>query len=214
MTRIDRLAPIAAAFALTALAPLHAQTVNRSVVQVPQRPAPATITPATPGRGAPSPTGLTSPFPAGLPSPSPFPAGLPPVARPTLTPPTATTATPTAPVTPPLDGTVLMPSTAIGSTGFVNNGANTGANGSAGAAGTAVMGAGGGASTPRAAPSGAGPYTALQLAESFQRADANRDGDLTRNEFQHLTIAPAQFDEMDRNRDGLISRSEYDDGSR
>lgn len=106
-----------------------------------------------------------------------------------------------------------MPASSIGTTGGVAGG-TTGYGAATGA--TAAMGAaaGGGPSTAQSVPSGNGAYTALQLAESFQRADANRDGELTRVEFQHLTIMPASFDEMDRNRDGVISRSEYEDGSR
>lgn len=106
-----------------------------------------------------------------------------------------------------------MPASSIGTTGGVAGG-TTAYGASTGS--TAALGApaGGGPSTAQSVPSGTGPYTALQLAESFQRADANRDGELTRIEFQHLTIMPASFDEMDRNRDGVISRSEYEDGSR
>ena len=114
-------------------------------------------------------------------------------------------------VSPPIDGTVLMSPNAVGNLG--NAGVANPVNRDAAAAG-ATMGAGGGASTPRTVPSGAGPYTALQLAQSFQGADSNRDGELSRAEAQRLTIMPTSFDEMDRNRDGVISRSEYEDGSR
>lgn len=73
----------------------------------------------------------------------------------------------------------------------------------AGAPGTTSMGA-----------MGAGPYSAVQLAQSFLGADVNRDGELTRAEAQRLTIAPYSFEEMDRNRDGIITRFEYDDAVR
>jgi hypothetical protein len=63
-------------------------------------------------------------------------------------------------------------------------------------------------------PSGPGPYTALQLAQSFRQADANLDGELTRAEAQRLSIMPFSFEEMDRNKDGILSRSEYEDGVR
>ncbi|MFC5496547.1 hypothetical protein ACFPOE_03295 [Caenimonas terrae] len=184
----------------------HAQA-NRSVVQVPPRAAPPAGTPITPGPALPS--------AAGLPSPSPFPAGipsLPTVTAPSIagTTPSAATTPATATVTPPLDGTVLMPASAIGSTGTaVNNAVNNAVSNP-----TAVMGAGGGPNAPQLVPSGPGPYTALQLSESFLRADANRDGELTRAEFQHLTIAPASFDEMDRDHNGVVTRSEYEDASR
>ena len=67
---------------------------------------------------------------------------------------------------------------------------------------------------PQAVPSGPGPYTALQLAQSFRQADANLDGELTRAEAQRLTIMPTSFEEMDRNKDGILTRSEYEDGVR
>lgn len=202
MTSFHRLTRLAATLALTALGPLPAQpqSANRSVVQVPQRPAPSTITPVTPGPGAPSPSGLASPtpspggltsrFPAGLPSPSPFPAGMPPVTGRTLT-------SPAVPVTPPADGTVLMLPAGAGVAGV-----------------TGVMGAAGGPAGPQSFPAGPGPYTALQLAQSFLLADANRDGELTRAEARRLTIMPLSFEEIDRNKDGVLSRSEYEDGAR
>ena len=196
-----------AASLLLAATAVQAQTQHGSVVQVPQRPAPATITPATPGLGAPSPAGLASPtpspgglssrFPAGLPSPSPFPVGMPPVASPTLPSPGST-------VTPPADATVLSPAPATGGAGMA----------AAPAAAYGGASAGAGPSTPRSVPAGPGPYTALQLAKSFLEADANRDGELTRAEAQRLTIMPMSFEEMDRNKDGVISRSEYEDSTR
>ena len=183
----------------------QAQAQVRSVTAVPPRPAPATITPATPGPGLPNPAGLPStlPFPAGIPS---LPNAATPSANTTAS--TTGTAAPTTavPFTPPLDGTVLMPSSAIGSNGTAVN--NSTANP------TATMGAGGGPNAAPTVPSGAGPYTALQLAESFLKADANRDGELTRAEFQRLTIAPVSFEEMDRDRNGVVTRSEYDDSTR
>ena len=205
MFRFRCLTPLAGALLLAGFAQAHAQSANRSVVQVPPRPAPTIITPATPGPALPNPAGLpsTSPFPAGIPS-------LPRAATPATpaTPATATAPAPSGPATPALDGTVLMPSSAIG--GTRNGNASAAASGNP----TAAMGAGGGANAARVVPSGAGPYTALQLAESFQRADANRDGELSRAEVQRLTIAPATFEEMDRDRDGVLTRSEYEDGTR
>lgn len=190
MAILRRVTPIAAALAFAAIGPLQAQTANRSVVQVPQRPPPASITPATPGPGAPS--------PSGLPSPSPFPAGMPPLTGPGLP-------ASNVPVTPAADGTVLMPSgtaaTATGGYGGI-------------AAPTGVLGAaGGGPYGPSLAP-GPGPYTALQVAQSFLLADANRDGTLTRAEALRLTIMTMSFEDMDRNKDGVISRSEYEDSVR
>jgi hypothetical protein len=80
------------------------------------------------------------------------------------------------------------------------------------------MGAGGygvpaGPQYPGSGPA-PGPYTALQIAQSFLGADANRDGELTRAEALRLTIAPSSFEEMDRNHDGILTRSEYEDAVR
>lgn len=202
MFRFRCLTALAGTLLLATFTQAHAQGTNRSVVQVPPRPAPTIITPPTPG--------LALPNAAGLPSTSPFPAGIPSLPR-AAAPAEAATANapaPSAPVTPALDGTVLMPSSAIGGNGNRNFIAAP-----AGSP-TAAMGAGGVGNASRVGPSGAGPYTALQLAQSFQGADSNRDGELTRAEAQRLTIMPTTFDEMDRNRDGVISRSEYEDGSR
>ena len=220
-----RLSSLAAALTLALPGTAQAQTINRPAAPAVNRSVvPVTVpTPAfstiRPGPAAPSASGLeppanttgglglNGPRPAGLISPTPFPAGLPPVVVPTA----STLPAPGTMVSPPIDGTVLMSPNAVGNLG--NAGVANPANRDAAAAG-ATMGAGGGVSTPRTVPSGAGPYTALQLAQSFQGADSNRDGELTRAEAQRLTIMPTSFDEMDRNRDGVISRSEYDDGSR
>ena len=73
---------------------------------------------------------------------------------------------------------------------------------------------GGVAAARGSAGMGGGPYTALQIAQSFLAADANRDGELTRAEAQRLTIMPYSFEEMDRNHDGILTRSEYEDALR
>lgn len=57
---------------------------------------------------------------------------------------------------------------------------------------------GAGAATAPTAGMGAGPYSAVQVAQSFLGADLNRDGELTRAEAQRLMIAPYSFEEMDR----------------
>src|SRR4051812_30414361 len=44
-----------------------------------------------------------------------------------------------------------------------------------------------------------GPVTALQVAQSFMAADRNRDGELTPEEAQQLTLARGTFEDMDRN---------------
>jgi hypothetical protein len=76
------------------------------------------------------------------------------------------------------------------------------------------MGAGAPAARAGVSPGPTGAYSAVQLAQSFIGADANRDGQLTRAEGQRLTIAPMAFEEMDRNHDGVLTRFEYDDAVR
>ena len=173
------------------------QTPSRSLRSVPQPAAPA-ITPGVAAPGTPSPAGLVSPlpspaglasqFPAGLPSPLQSPAGLPSPTAPNL----ASPATPAG--SPPIDAGVAPQTSVLGAPGY------------------------GGVSAVRSSP-GAGAvsgvaYTALQIAQSFLGADANRDGELTRAEAQRLTIMPYSFEEMDRNHDGILTRFEYEDGVR
>lgn len=158
----------------------------------------AATAPAAVAPGAPSPTGLASPtpFPAGLPSPTPFPAGVPSTVIP---------------------GAGLEASGGLAGNGGVAldpSGAAVQEQASAGVPSTGVLGGPGIRAQPQFVPSGPGPYTALQVAQSFITADANRDGDLTRAEAQRLTILPFAFEEMDRNRDGVLSRSEYEDALR
>jgi hypothetical protein len=167
---------------------------NRSVRVVPQ-PAAPTLAPGVAHTGAPSPTGLPSPlphpagltsqFPAGLPSPVPSPAGVPSPTVPNLASPGM------PPGSPPLDPIEVPQTTVMGAGGY------------------------GGVPGPLYSPGvGSGPYTALQIAQSFIGADVNRDGELTRAEAQRLTIMPYSFEEMDRNRDGILTRFEYEDAVR
>jgi hypothetical protein len=188
---------LACAMALlaSAVGTSQGQTSSRSVRAVPQ-PAAPTVAPGVAGPGTPSPAGLTSPlpspagltsqFPAGLPSPLPNPAGLPSPAIPNLSSPG------TAAGSPLVDATVAPQTSVLGAAGY------------------------GGAAAARQAPgvAAAGPYTALQVAQSFIGADANRDGELTRAEAQRLTIMPYSFEEMDRNHDGILTRFEYEDAVR
>ena len=179
----------------------QAQGSNRSVRSVPQPQAPV-MAPGAIGPGAPNPVGLPSPipnpagltsqFPAGLPSSSPNPAG-PPVAPAVPVPSPALPGTPGKPGGNPTAGGYTPPSTsAMGSAGY-----NV-------PAGPQYSGSG-------PAP---GPYTAVQIAQSFLGADANRDGELTPAEARRLTIVPSSFEEMDRNHDGILTRSEYEDALR
>jgi hypothetical protein len=68
---------------------------------------------------------------------------------------------------------------------------------------------------PPSAASGGQPvpatrWTPQQIRESFDRADANADGQLTRAEAQRLAIVPHGFEDMDRNKDGVVTRAEYE----
>jgi hypothetical protein len=172
-----------------------AQTPSRSVRPVPQPAAPTTLTPGVAAPGTPiasglpsplpSPAGLNSRFPAGLPSPLPNPAGLP-------SPGVRNLASPGTPAgAPPIEAGIVPPTSVLGAAGY-------------------------GGLAPVRPPSGTGggAFTALQIAQSFLGADANRDGELTRAEAQRLTILPYSFEEMDRNHDGILTRFEYEDGVR
>jgi hypothetical protein len=187
---------------------------TRQIRSVPQPAAPANA--AT--LGLPKPAGLPSRFPAGLPETgimgsSGTPIGVPPATTNTIAPGgtiTApdTTATGTTTVTGSAGTTVTT-----GTTGTVGTPVPTISGGAVNNAGVAFVGAGVGA--PQGPVSGpAGNYTALQIAQSFLGADANHDGELTRAEFQHLTIKPYTFEEMDADHDGIVSRSEYENAVR
>jgi hypothetical protein len=68
---------------------------------------------------------------------------------------------------------------------------------------------------PPSAASGGQPipatrWTPAQIRQSFDRADANADGQLTRAEAQRLAILPHSFEDMDRNKDGTVTRAEYE----
>lgn len=53
-------------------------------------------------------------------------------------------------------------------------------------------------------------WTPAQIRQSFDLADADSNGQLTRSEAQHLQIMPRSFEDMDQNKDGLITREEYE----
>jgi Ca2+-binding EF-hand superfamily protein len=53
-------------------------------------------------------------------------------------------------------------------------------------------------------------WTALQIRESFDLADSDGNGALTRAEAQQLAIMPRSFEDMDENKDGFVSRAEYE----
>jgi hypothetical protein len=63
---------------------------------------------------------------------------------------------------------------------------------------------------PTARPIPAARWTPAQIRESFDLADINSDGLLTRAEAQRLAIMPHTFEDMDENKDGLVDRAEYE----
>jgi len=180
---------------------------------------------ATPPAGAPSPSGLPSPlpFPGGIPStviaaPGTSAAGS--GTGPTMglpgsatagTLPTLGTLPGNAPGTAASAGTptATLPGGAAASTDLRTRAASIA--GDTGVNDTAVMG-GVGAATLGAAYAG-GPMTALQVIQSFQQADINQDGLVSRAEAQRLPL-PEIFEELDRNKDGALSRGEYEDSFR
>jgi hypothetical protein len=180
----------------------HAQN-SRQVHAVPQPAAPANA--AT--LGLPKPAGLPSRFPAGLPETGMMgnagtPIGVPPATPGTISPGGTVTA-------PDTGGTTSNSGVDTSGTGVTPVPTMTGAGTSA--AGLAYAGA----AAPQGPVSGpAGNYTALQVAQSFLGADANHDGELTRAEFQHLTIKPYSFEEIDADHDGIVTRSEYENAVR
>jgi hypothetical protein len=77
---------------------------------------------------------------------------------------------------------------------------------------TAVLGAGATVPGPtQYLNSGAGGFSAIDIAKSFYIADANHDGVLTEAEARRLTIQSQSFQQMDRDFDGTISRAEYEE---
>ena len=64
--------------------------------------------------------------------------------------------------------------------------------------------------TPVMRPLPPGPWTAPQVRQSFELADSDTNGELTRAEAQQLTIMPRSFEDMDENKDGVVSRVEYE----
>ena len=63
---------------------------------------------------------------------------------------------------------------------------------------------------PAAQPVPAARWTLPQLRQSFDLADTDSDGRLSRAEAQRLAIMPRSFEEMDRNKDGVLDRGEYE----
>lgn len=165
-------------------------------------------------QAAPNPAGLRSPNPAGLTAGSGAAVSGDPVAAGNA----GTIARGTSGAPGSTSGTIA-PTT--GSSGPVANstGTGTGPLGSSSDVagdnvGTNVLGAGAAGTTARgpsqSVPLGSGGNP-VEVARAFITADANADGELTRNEAARLGLA---FEEMDRDFDGVITRAEYGDGRR
>jgi hypothetical protein len=68
-----------------------------------------------------------------------------------------------------------------------------------------------GAGTPSAqsAPPSSGP-TNQEVGAAFIRADANKDGKLSRQEAVRFPAVEQRFDQIDTNKDKLVSREEFE----
>lgn len=60
-----------------------------------------------------------------------------------------------------------------------------------------------------AVPAPAARWTAADVRQAFELADADSNGELTRSEAQRLTIMPRSFEDADQNKDGVLVLSEY-----
>jgi hypothetical protein len=81
-----------------------------------------------------------------------------------------------------------------------------------GPAAPAAVQPGAAAAAPPAAPAPASRWTADQIRQAFDLADSDTNGELSRSEAQRLTILPRSFEDMDQNKDGVLSRVEYQAG--
>lgn len=74
----------------------------------------------------------------------------------------------------------------------------------------------GNSSAPRGSGYTIGPSEAQQPAQAaaaaFDRADSNRDGQLSAREASQLPAVSQRFRELDTNQDGMLSRSEFEKG--
>ena len=66
------------------------------------------------------------------------------------------------------------------------------------------------ATMPPGQPIPAARWTPQLIRQSFDQADSDSDGQLTRAEGRRLAILPRSFEEMDQNKDGVLQRAEYE----
>jgi hypothetical protein len=66
------------------------------------------------------------------------------------------------------------------------------------------------ATVPPAQPIPAARWTPELIRQSFDQADTDSDGQLTRAEGRRLAILPRSFEDMDQNKDGVLQRAEYE----
>jgi hypothetical protein len=53
-------------------------------------------------------------------------------------------------------------------------------------------------------------WTAQQIQQAFELADADGNGELSRAEVQRIAVVPRSFEDMDQNKDGVVGRAEYE----
>ena len=53
-------------------------------------------------------------------------------------------------------------------------------------------------------------WSQAQLQQAFAMADADGNGELSRAEAQQLVILPRSFEDLDQNKDGVLTREEYE----
>lgn len=56
------------------------------------------------------------------------------------------------------------------------------------------------------------PWTMAQIADAFRKTDADGNGSISRQEAAIWTGLVRNFDRLDTNRDGQLSRAEFDEG--
>ena len=57
------------------------------------------------------------------------------------------------------------------------------------------------------------PTAKSSVQAAFERADANRDGQLSAQEARQLPVISQRFEEIDSDRNGQLSRAEFDKGA-